>query len=449
MAWISSANVTPSPPANITPSTVLTNGTFWAGAAAIVSLVGIIVLGWITWRAANPKRRQLWYSLSTVTPLETTGTGIQSGDPNPAWLTPDEVRILAAIGDSDRPRKSLYRYRYKGSHWVPFHLARVDIQLVSNGRLDIPRSAFDDNQPLQMDVGAPIVKLVSVLTSPNQAKPPLETDGSMLFVGPCLIGRHETIVINLLVEGVPLLGPLHPSPENVDIRQGRPPESSRAISITLGFLGLTLTAAATTLLLIAYNEATGATGGTGKWFLGIRPHQLWVVGATTAVIAIAYPLVWAVVAVLSARPVPLTAGDTPVAAPDRSINDVTAAAERLAEATAAFAAELGRIREETQARIEEIQTSAAEAIQQAKANADAAVTDAEGRTAAAEQRAQKAIEQARAEAATRVGAAEADRDQAREQAERYRQDAQRADQRGAAVDARTEDAQAREDATPN
>ena len=77
------------------------------------------------------------------------------------------------------------------------------------------------------------------------------------------------------------------------------------------------------------------------------------------------------------------------------------------------------------------------------------MTDAEGGTAAAEQRAQKAIEQAGAEAATRVGAAEADRDQAREQAERYRHDAQRADQRGAAVDARTEDAWAREDATPN
>ena len=85
---------------------------------------------------------------------------------------------------------------------------------------------------------------------------------------------------------------------------------------------------------------------------------------------------------------------------------------------------------------------AAEAIRQADANAEVAVADADSRMMAAEQRAQEAIERAQAEAEGRVGAAEADRDQAREQAERYRQDAQQADQRAAAADARAEDARA-------
>jgi hypothetical protein len=441
MAWASSADIPPSP--------FYTNGTFWAGVGSIATLVSIVVLGWITWRAANPKRRQLWYSMTTVTPPATTGTGNQPDDPK--------------ISDSDRPGKSL---------------ATVNIQLVSRGRLDIPRSAFDGDQPLQVDVGAPIVKVDNVKKSPNRTEPPLETDSSKLFVGPCLIGRRETIVITLLVEGDPHLGPLHPAPENVDIRRGRP--LAIRISILIQAALVLLLATIVIYLLGWYVPDVLARRHTNPavesaWIIAVA--TLLGVAATAAVAIFAF---WYSRAAKQATIKAAKDITDETVRPARETNEATiaeelraatdeaakatgeqladaqaqanAAAGRLAEATAAFAAafvaELSRIREETQARIGEIQTSAAEAIQQAKANADAAVTDAEGRTAAAEQRAQKAIEQARAEAAIRVAAAEADRDQAHEQAERYRQDTQRADQRGAAVDARTEDVPAREDATP-
>ena len=54
------------------PSPFYTNGTFWAGACAVVGVVSILAIGWVTWRAANPKRR-LWYSMPTVTPLVRRG----------------------------------------------------------------------------------------------------------------------------------------------------------------------------------------------------------------------------------------------------------------------------------------------------------------------------------------------------------------------------------------
>jgi hypothetical protein len=360
MAWISSVNVTPSP-----PSPFYTNGTFWAGAAAIVGLVSLVVLGWLTWRAANPKRR-LWYSMPTVTPLATTGTGIQSGD--------------LKISYSDRPLKSP---------------ATANIQLVSRGRLDIPRSAFDDNQPLQLDVGAPIVKVLNVATSPNCAKPPLETDGSRLLVQPCLIGRRETIVITLLVEGVPYLRPLLHTLENVDIRRADPGQPRSARSITIAVLG----GAAVGVLTVLTIAANVAPGAAAKWFPAIEQKPLWWAAGASAAVTAAMTLLVTVGEWLDQ--VAQRSYWRSVLAGDTFVNDATA-----------------------------------------EASADAAVADAEGRTAAAEQRAHEAIEQARAEAATRVGAAEADRDQAREDAERYRQDAQRADQRGAAADACAEDARA-------
>jgi hypothetical protein len=98
----------------------------------------------------------------------------------------------------------------------------ADILLVSRGRLDIPRSAFDGDQPLQLDVEAPIVEVLKVTTSPDRPIPPVKTDGSKLFVGPALIGHRETILISLLVEGDPNLGSLPQSLENVDIHRGDP-----------------------------------------------------------------------------------------------------------------------------------------------------------------------------------------------------------------------------------
>ena len=182
------------------PSPFYTNGTFWAGAGAVVGVVSILAIGWVTWRAANPKRR-LWYSMPTVTPLVRRGKELSR-----------ELKIIYGDHQLESP-------------------TTVNIQFISKGRLDIPRSAFDGQQPLQLDVGARIVEVLNVTTSPNRPVPPLKPDDSKLFIGPTLIGRREKIVISLLVDGDPNLSGLPQSLENVDIRQGNP-EQARQIRTT-------------------------------------------------------------------------------------------------------------------------------------------------------------------------------------------------------------------------
>ena len=178
---------------DIASSPFYESGTFWAGAGTIVGLVSLVAIVWVTWRVANPKRR-LWYSMPTVTPLVRRRKGLTR-----------ELKITYGDDQLESPYS-------------------VNIQIISRGRLDIPRSAFDGEQPLQLDVGAVIVEVLNVATSPNRPIPPVRIDDSRLFVGPALIGRREKIEISLLVDGDPQLKPLSQSLENVDIRQGDPSE---------------------------------------------------------------------------------------------------------------------------------------------------------------------------------------------------------------------------------
>jgi len=153
----------------------------------------------------------LWYSMPTVTPLVTR-------------RGPREENPL---------RRSLGRIPYT-----------ADILLISRGRLDIPRSAFDGDRPLQLDVEVPIVEVLKVTTSPDRPLPPVKTDGSKLFVGPALIGHREKIMISLLVEGDPNLSSLPQSLENVDIRQGDPGQARQIrsdwLTFTLGIVASVL-----------------------------------------------------------------------------------------------------------------------------------------------------------------------------------------------------------------
>lgn len=208
---------------DVAGSSFYTSGTFWAGAGTVVGVVSIVAIVWVTWRAANPKRR-LWYSMPTVTPL-VARKGLSR-----------ELRI------------------HYGDHQL-VSPSTVSIQLISRGRLDIPRSAFDGDQPLQLDVGAPIVEVLNVTTSPNRPIPSVKTDDSKVFIGPSLIGRREKIVISLLVEGDPHLNPLPQSLENVDIRQGDPAEvrliRTQSAVLVLGVVAAIFGVVSTVLIFIS------------------------------------------------------------------------------------------------------------------------------------------------------------------------------------------------------
>jgi len=148
-----------------------TNGTFWAGAGVAVAIVFGIASVWAVLRTGNPKRR-LFYSMPVVTPLLNERPGM-----------PRDVEVRRAGQLLTFPQV-------------------VNIELVSRGRSDIQREAFDGGNPLCLDVGVPIVECLQVKISPSDRPEPLcKVDGSKLFVGPSLIGKRQTMVYSLLVDG--------------------------------------------------------------------------------------------------------------------------------------------------------------------------------------------------------------------------------------------------------
>lgn len=167
----------------------MTSGIFWAvvGVAAAV-LIGIATI-WATLRAANPTRR-LSYSMPVVTPLLNMRRDL-----------PLDVEVRRA------------GHLLKSPHVV-------NVELRSTGRRDISREAFDGGKPLCLDVGVPIIECLDVTTTPpDRTEPSWETDGSELLIGPSLIGKRQTTVFSLLVDGQsPYLSKPQQTLIDVDIR---------------------------------------------------------------------------------------------------------------------------------------------------------------------------------------------------------------------------------------
>jgi hypothetical protein len=167
-----------------------TSATFWGpavGAIAVILTTAVVV--WVTLRASNPKR-QLLYAMPVVTPL-------LNSRPDPL---PQQLKVSYGTTELKFPHS-------------------VNVELTSRGRRDISRAAFD-GEPLCLDVGAPIVECLDVKTTPtDRPDPSWKIDGSKLLIGPSLIGKRQTTVFSLLVNGPsPRLSPPLQSLTDVDIR---------------------------------------------------------------------------------------------------------------------------------------------------------------------------------------------------------------------------------------
>jgi hypothetical protein len=78
----------------------------------------------------------------------------------------------------------------------------LTIELTGRGRRDIPSAAFDNRQPLQLDAGIRIIKILRVASEPpGRAGLPVVGEGSLLSVGPGLIARRQEITITVLAGG--------------------------------------------------------------------------------------------------------------------------------------------------------------------------------------------------------------------------------------------------------
>ena len=138
-------------------------------------------------------------------------------------------------------------------------------ELVSRGRSDIQREAFDGGEPLCLDVGVPIVECLQIKISPSDRPEPLcKVDGSKLLVGPSLIGRRQTIVFSLLIDGQdPKLNRPPQSLIDVQLRPrdaGSEPSAWRFL-LALLVAGTGLAAGAATYSAVSAGQRTSVTWG--------------------------------------------------------------------------------------------------------------------------------------------------------------------------------------------
>jgi hypothetical protein len=148
-----------------------TSGTFWAGAGTVSGLLGAVAVVWVTVIVGIPRRR-LFYRMRAIAPLVSAPKGIR-GDL--------ELRHRGKLLSNPRA---------------------LTIELVSRGRKDIANDAYNDGQPLRLDVGASVVELLQVASEPATLPPPVVgIDGTCVSIGPSLIGRRHAITITVLTDG--------------------------------------------------------------------------------------------------------------------------------------------------------------------------------------------------------------------------------------------------------
>ena len=143
-----------------------TSGTFWAATGVAVALL----IGIPTFLVAWTPRQRLYYAMPTATPLLSTPSGMAD-----------------------------LELRHRGRRLTAPYL--VEVTLRSQGRHDIPSSAFDRARPLVFDLRASVIEVLPIVCDPPSApKPPVEHEGRLLKIGPELIFRGQTITIPLLLD---------------------------------------------------------------------------------------------------------------------------------------------------------------------------------------------------------------------------------------------------------
>lgn len=99
-----------------------------------------------------------------------------------------------------------YRLRYGplASKQLQEDLWEVAIYLSSRGRLDITRDAFDQDQPVELDIGVAIRDPVDVWSSQESMRRlPHQVEGTRLLVGPGLIGRRQDLCFTVQAAAKP------------------------------------------------------------------------------------------------------------------------------------------------------------------------------------------------------------------------------------------------------
>jgi len=131
-------------------------------------MLGAVAVVWVTFTVGFPRRR-LYYRMQAVAPL---------------MVAPEGMR-----GDLE--------LRHRGR--LLADPRALTIELVSRGRKDIPNDAYNNGQPLCLDIGAPIVEVLQTTSEPAPLpSPKIVPDGTSVNLGRNQSGR-------LLICGVSVL----------------------------------------------------------------------------------------------------------------------------------------------------------------------------------------------------------------------------------------------------
>jgi hypothetical protein len=149
----------------------------WYSSGGFLALLGVVitlfvgVLGaWITYRVGAVRYR-LFYSLPAVTSLLAAPSG---------------------------PMRKDIKVTYLGTELNDPYIFKI--RLISRSRADIPSSAFDQDRPIVLNLGLPIISLLP--TDENKDPlPKIERDAGTLKIGPDLIGKRQEMIFAVLVDG--------------------------------------------------------------------------------------------------------------------------------------------------------------------------------------------------------------------------------------------------------
>lgn len=216
------------------------SGTFWSivgvGVAVVSILLSPLVARWL-----QEGRRRLFYSMPTATPLITRHS----------LLT--ELVIV-----------------HRGDRLSNPHV--LEVRLACQGRHDIPSSAFDNGEPLRLDVGVPIVNILGTRTTPDAARSPaVAMDGTALLIAPSLIKRGQRTSFTLLVDG-PDPALTCPQPPLIDVDVQHQAESAESLTPRQ------------TVLLVALLVLTSGTFFVSDWLSTLDGTVTPLVGTVSSLI---------------------------------------------------------------------------------------------------------------------------------------------------------------------
>lgn len=190
-------------------------------AGLVVAAGAAVLAAWATLKANNPKLR-LGYRLHS------------------------SAELLADHGSSG------LSVTHNGTALASPHVASV--QIINQGRRDIVGAMFHNGDPVELDLGEPILALLGSESSPSSAHvPPATVSGSRLLVAAAHVRQRQKVTYTVLLDGPVASVSARHSLINVDVREAGSDDRLGwmrwLIVITLAALLLALVGVAFTMIL--------------------------------------------------------------------------------------------------------------------------------------------------------------------------------------------------------